>query len=308
MVVCVTVKEDSTRPKKPRRASTVILIREEGGEPQVFLLKRSGGSGFFPGNYVFPGGALDPEDRNPELWKAHVDMEPKEVSRRLGGGLSEEEVFAFGVAAIRETFEEAGVLLANRSEQTEGDLKRVCEWRTSTTGLHKDWAQKLVVYDGWTLAFTRLARWAHWITPELMGRRFDTRFFLVFMPPGQECIPDTRETTHGIWISPEKGLAGNLEGEIPLSPPTLITLHELLQYSDIHKLKKEVQSRPWGEALLPRLIPLPLGPIILEPWDPMYQDEEVRIDPDRLENSILPLGAAFSRVWYHEGIWRPIGC
>jgi 8-oxo-dGTP pyrophosphatase MutT (NUDIX family) len=301
------MKKDNRRPKKPRRASTVILIRDKGGEFQVFLLKRSGGSGFFPGNYVFPGGALDPEDWNRELWKAHVDMEPKEVSRRLGGGLSEEEVFAFGVASIRETFEEAGVLLANRSGQTEGNLKQVCE-RRMTDGLHKGWVEDLVVSHGWTLAFAMLARWAHWITPELMGRRFDTRFFLVFMPPGQECAPDTHETTHGIWTSPEKGLAGNLEGEIPLSPPTLITLHELLQYPDIHNLRKEVQSRPWGEALLPRLIPLPREPIILEPWDPMYHDEEVCMDPNKLENSILPLGVPFSRVWYHDGIWRPIGC
>jgi len=306
VIVCVTMKKDSTRPKEPRRASTVILIREEGGELQVFLLKRSGGSGFFPGNYVFPGGTVDPGDGNPKLWKAHVDMDPKEVSRRLGGGLSEEEVFAFGVAAIRETFEEAGVLLAYRSEQTKGDLERVCERRMSA-GLDKDWAQELVVSEGWTLAFTRLVRWAHWITPELMRHRFDTRFFLAFMPPGQECVPDTRETTHGIWISPEKGLAGNLEGEIPLSPPTLITLHELLQYADIHNLEKEVQSRPWGEALLPRLIPLPQGPIILEPWDPMYH-LEFEIDPNKLENSVLPLEAPFSRVWYHEGIWRPIRC
>jgi len=307
VVVCVTMKKDSTRPKEPRRASTVILIREEGGELQVFLLKRSGGSGSFPGNYVFPGGTVDPGDGNAELWEAHVNMDPKEVSRRLGGGLSEEEVFAFGVAAIRETFEEAGVLLAYRSGQTKGDMEQVCERRMSTTGLHKDWAQELVVSEGWTLVFTRLARWAHCITPELMPYRFDTRFFMAFMPEGQECIPDSRETTQGIWISPENGLAGNLEGEIPLSPPTLITLHELLQYPDIGKLKKEVQSRPWGEALLPRLIPLPQGSIIVEPWDPLYHDN-LEIDPNKLENSVLALGAPFSRVWYHDRVWRPIRC
>lgn len=273
---------------------------------QVFLLERSGGSGSFPGNYVFPGGTIDPGDGNSELWKAHVDMDPKEVPRRLGGGLSEEEVFAFGVAAIRETFEEAGVLLAYRSEQTKGDLERVCEWRMSTTGLHKDWARELVVSEGWTLAFTMLARWAHWITPELMPYRFDTRFLMAFMPRGQECVPDTRETKQGIWISPEEGLAGNLKGEIPLSPPTLITLHELLQYPDIGKLKKEVQSRPWGEALLPRLIPHSQGPVILEPWDPMYH-EEIEIDPERLADCILPPGEPFSRVWLHKGIWKPVG-
>jgi 8-oxo-dGTP pyrophosphatase MutT (NUDIX family) len=121
------MKKDSTKPKAPRRASTAILIREEGGELQVFLLKRSGGSGFFPGNYLFPGGTVQPGDGNPELWKAHVDMDPKEVLRGLGGGLRE-----------------AGVLLAHRSEQTKSDLKRMCERRIST-GLHRDWARRLPV-------------------------------------------------------------------------------------------------------------------------------------------------------------------
>ena len=78
--MCVTMERDSNRPKEPRKAFTVILMREEDGELQVFLLKQSGGSGFFPGNYVFPGGSVDPEDWNPDLWEAHVDMDPKEVS------------------------------------------------------------------------------------------------------------------------------------------------------------------------------------------------------------------------------------
>ena len=100
------------------------------------------------------------------------------------------------------------------SEQTKGDLERVCERRMST-GLAKGWIEELVVSEGWTLAFTRLARWAHWITPKLMRHGYDTRFFLAFMLSGQECIPDSRETTHGIWTSPKNGLAGNLEGETP---------------------------------------------------------------------------------------------
>ena len=104
--------------------------------------------------------------------------------------------------------------MAYRSEQTKGDLERVCERRMST-GLAKGWIEELVVSEGWTLAFTRLARWAHWITPKLMRHGYDTRFFLAFMLSGQECIPDSRETTHGIWTSPKNGLAGNLEGETP---------------------------------------------------------------------------------------------
>jgi len=243
-----------------------------------------------PGYYVFPGGTVDNEDKSPALWKGQVD---------------EEEDVVYGVSAIRETFEEAGVFLAFRNEQTTGDLERICNGRIAN-GLPKGWLKELVVSKGWILEFSRLKKWSHWITPVLMPRRFDTRFFLVFMPHNQECIPDKKETTHGIWINPKNGLAGNLRGEIPLSPPTVVTLHELLSYLNLQDLKKEAESRQWGEPLRPRLIPLPQGVIILEPWDPMI-DQEVEIDSKGLENTILPAGKPFSRLWHHQGLWRPVG-
>ena len=103
-----------------------------------------------------------------------------------------------------------------------------------------------------------------------MKPRYDTRFFVASLPPGQHCQPDARETTHGIWISPEKGLAGNLAGEIPLSPPTLITLHQFLKYPTLKALEKEAKIRQWGKVCLPRLVPLDQGTVIVEPWDSQY--------------------------------------
>jgi 8-oxo-dGTP pyrophosphatase MutT (NUDIX family) len=306
VIVSPIMSRSTERPKKPKRAATIILIKESSGELQVFLLRRSGRSGFFPSTYVFPGGTVDLEDLNAELWREHGDMDVDAISGSLGGGLSVEEAIAYGVTAIRETFEEAGVLLAVKDEGTESHQNSIRNRRISD-GLDKDWLRELVVSEGWTLAFSRLARWAHWITPELMAHRFDTRFFLAFVPPDQECTPDTRETTHGIWVSPAQGLAANLEGQIPLSPPALVTLQELLHYRDIKDLEKEARSRSWGEARLPRLIPLPEGSVILQPWDPM-RHLEFEIDPNTLSESVLPVGAPFSRVWYHEGVWKPVGC
>ena len=293
------------RPREPKRAATVILVREDSGKLQVFLLRRSGRSGFFPGTYVFPGGMIDSEDLDTELWIEHGDVDPDEASLRLGGGLSMEEAIAYGVAGIRETFEEAGVLLAAKNDDTASHQDSIRDRRMSDS-LDKGWLRELVVSEGWTIAFTRLARWAHWITPEAMPKRFDTRFFLAFMPPDQECVPDARETTHGIWVTPAQGLGANLRGEIPLSPPSLVTLQELLHYRDIKALEKEARSRPWGQARLPRLIPLAEGSVILEPWDPMYHSK-LEVDPDTLPESVLPVGVPFSRVWYHEGVWKPIG-
>jgi 8-oxo-dGTP pyrophosphatase MutT (NUDIX family) len=290
---------------KPQMASTVILIREHDGELQVYLLKRSIKSDFFPEMYVFPGGRVETEDQDFGLWKAHVDLDSEEISERFGESLTDQEALTYGVTAIRETFEEAGVLLAFRNEHSNEELERIQD-RRHREKLSKDWLNDLVVSEGWMLAFSRLYRWAHWITPEGMPKRYKTRFFLTFMHPGQECEPDKRETIHGIWISPEKGLTKNLQGEIPLSPPTLVTLHELLQYSNMRDLKKEAKTRKWGKALLPRMFNLPEGKFILEPWDPLNK-EGLEIDTTGLKMKCFSVGEPFSRLWYNGGIWRPVG-
>jgi 8-oxo-dGTP pyrophosphatase MutT (NUDIX family) len=289
----------------PVPAATVILTRQHAGQLQVYLLKRSANSGFMAGNYVFPGGMVDPEDQNLKGWEAHVDLDLDGLAQYLGGGLIATETLAYGIAAIRETFEEAGVLLALKHDKNSEDLKWIRKMRLSG-GLLKGWFLKFVASAGSILALSALSRWSHWITPELMKRRYDTRFFVASLPPGQHCQPDARETTHGIWINPEKGLAGNLAGEIPLSPPTLITLHQLLKYPTLKDLEKEAKIRRWGKVFLPRLVQLDQGMVIVEPWDTQYLQKEIDIDSNELETSILPVGKSFSRIWYHNGIWRPV--
>ena len=299
------MSKTNNTPAKPRQAATVILARQEGLEFQVYLLKRSLKSGFMAGNYVFPGGTVDLEDRDTNFWKSRVDIEPETISSRFGGNLSVEEALNYCVAAIRETFEEAGIFLAHRKEQTKRDLERLNDMRM-TSGLPKGWLRDFVTDEGWIMQLTGLGRWSHWITPELMPKRYDTRFFIVFMPEGQECLPDLIETTRGIWISPEKGLAGNIKGDIPLSPPTLVTLHELLKFPTLKALKKEMKTRTWGEALLPRLIASHQGKMIVEPWDPMF-NQEGDIKVTDLAKEILPPGEPFSRIWFNKGLWQPVG-
>ena len=296
---------EKLNPIDPAPAATIVLTRQHAGELQVYLLKRSVQSKFMAGNYVFPGGRLDRADWNFDLWKNHADMEPAGISRRLGGGIGDAEALAYGVAAIRETLEEAGVFLAFRNRQDEKDLKRVCNLRMSAD-LQKGWLQKLVVSEGWILTLKALSRWSHWITPKLMNRRFDTRFFLAAMPSGQTCRPDNRETTQGVWVSPEKGLSGNLCGEIPLSPPTLVTLHQLLAHRSQKMLEAEADKRSWGDSIYPRLVPLEKGAVIVEPWDPIYSQKHISIDSQKLKNAVLPVGEAFSRIWFDGKLWRPV--
>lgn len=291
--------------EQPRPASTVVLAREHGTAFEVYLLKRSGQSRFFPGTYVFPGGTVASEDRDADLWLRHSDLDRSGIETRLGGNVAPTEMLAYGVAAIRETFEEGGVLLAVREQDTDSGVRRICETR-KVKKLSKGWFREWAVSGGWRLQLSRLVPWSHWITPEAFKPRFDTRFFLSFVPPNQECSPDKRETTHGTWVEPEQGLSANLAGEIPLSPPTLVTLHELLRHKTIKELQDSVRHQGWGEPRLPRVIPVGKGAVILEPWDPMIHEKEVTFDLAALKKGVLSVGEPFSRLWLYEGIWRPV--
>ncbi len=294
--------ENLKRPPKPRPAATVVLLREREERLEVYLLKRSPESPFFPGNYVFPGGTVMTEDGDADFWKSHVDLAPAQMKARWGGG-QEESLLAFGVSAIRETFEEAGVFLGFAGEGA-GGWETVCRSRTRER-LHKGWLREQALQEAWVLGLSQLAPWSHWVTPEAMPRRFDTRFFVAFMPSGQNCSPDHRETTHGAWVNPRGALEGNLRKEMPLSPPTLVTLHGLLPYSNRTEVETALKGRTWGEPLLPRFMHLSCGAMIVEPWDPMYS-EDIDVDATRLEEKIPDIGKSFSRIWYHDGVWRPV--
>jgi 8-oxo-dGTP pyrophosphatase MutT (NUDIX family) len=299
------MQQKHTHPPKSLPAATLILVRQRRAESQVYLLKRHAKSGFMAGHYVFPGGILDPDDWRFDVWKDHVDLAGTRLTSRLGGGLTPDAIVAYGVAAIRELFEEAGIFLANRLNQSEQDLGPILDLRTSPD-LPTEWFLNLAVSEGWTVALSALSRWSHWITPVLMKRRYDTRFFLASLPPGQRCNPDNREITHGIWISPQEALAGNISGQIPLSPPTIVTLQEISKFPTLEDLKQEAQARKWQAPNLPRLIPLEKGSVLIEPWDAQYHQPHIEIHAADLKNAVLPAGEAFSRIWYDGRLYLPI--
>jgi len=257
------------------------------------------------GKYVFPGGKIDPEDMDINSWENHVDQDIEQISHRLGHPLSYAKILPYCVAVIRETFEEAGVLLIDDTTQLINTLEQLHSHRAGGN-LPREWLRQRIVAKGGVLSVSRLFRWAHWITPLVMKQRFDTRFFVAEMPAGKKCQPDNQETTHGIWVSPNAGLAGNRSGKIPLSPPTLVTLQELLKFPDMGALKAEIVQRPWGTPIMPRLIPLSNGTLILEPWDPMYSKKKVAINAESLPQKVLPVGQPFSRLWRHKDECQPV--
>ena len=177
-------------------AATVIVTREQAGTLQVYLLKRSPKSGFMAGNFVFPGGTVDRDDLHFKLFNKYCDLTPEEITVRFGPDLSDEQALAYCVAAVRETLEEAGIFLASCNDLSTADLERVNRLRLAA-GLEKDWFVRLVENEHWRLSLSKLYSWSHWITPVLMKRRFDTRFFITDMPAGQICRPDARDSGAG---------------------------------------------------------------------------------------------------------------
>ncbi|MBT3177065.1 MAG: hypothetical protein HOG03_08660 [Desulfobacula sp.] len=289
-----------------RQASTVILVREKGKKLEVYLLRRSTKSGFMGGLYVFPGGVADSDDFGLESWSPYIDMKQTQIEKQLGGGLTfpKEDVTGFSIAAIRETLEEAGVFIASDKGKTKKDFQDVCTFRLNRD-LPKSWFRTKIMKEEWVLSFSSLGRWSHWITPELMKKRFDTRFFIVFMPGNQTCVPDDVETKNGIWLTPKNALEQNFEGRVPLSPPTVVTLTQMLKFNNFHELKSEMQTRSWGDPIAPRLVPSSKGPVIIEPWDPMY-DTDDKIDISNLSEKVLPPCSNFSRIWCNKDVWKPV--
>jgi 8-oxo-dGTP pyrophosphatase MutT (NUDIX family) len=257
------------------------------------------------GNYVFPGGMLDPDDGDLDYWRLHTDIDMAAVDQALGGELPVAEALAYGITAIRETFEEAGVLLIQQDPHQVNDLEGICEMRL-TQDLSEGWLKREVQKYGWVLKVSALKHWAHWITPALMPRRYDTRFFVAALPRGQVCRPDEREMTHGIWVNPLQALKANQTGAIPLSPPTLVTLHQLLAFEHLDAVLHAAEERTWGLALEPRLLPTEEGPVIVEPWDPQYAEIDLSIDAAALSAGLVEAGASFSRLWLNNGIWRSV--
>jgi len=126
------------------------------------------------------------------------------------------------------------------------------------------------------------------------------------MPETQVCRPDGKETTDGIWITPKDALIGNLSGEVPLTPPGMATLNQLLVHAHADDLLSVASKRSWGEAIEPRVVPMARGIMILEPWDPMYHHEQIKIERNRLDAYVLAPEETFSRLWNDGRLWRPV--
>ena len=228
----------------------MILLRERAEGPyELFLMRRGRNQAFMGGAYVFPGGRLDEADADPELAVCIGGLSAADAKRLLQEtDLPEATALGLFVAAIRETFEEAGVLLAR---DVRGDLVDLSAPETADRfaayrlELHENrmTLRDLAQREGLLYAPDLLTPYSHWITPEIETRRFDTRFLLARLPEGQVPVHDRMELTESRWLTPAFALTEHAAGRIVLMPPTLKTIEELLTFSNAGQLFAAARSQ-----------------------------------------------------------------
>lgn len=229
----------------PRPSATVILVRPGVDGPEVLLTLRPASMAFAADLYVFPGGAVDPADGDARLAARSV-LSPADASAALGGALAGKEAIARFMAAIRELFEEAGVLLAEPLPPAEAAEAARAELNAGRSTL-VDVADALDL----RLRTDLLVPISHWTTPPVMPRRFDTRFFAAELPAGAEVTFPGDEVAEHRWSTPRAALEAMAAGEIAMWIPTSATLQQLEHASGVDQLRHRVVH---GSVAAPRVI------------------------------------------------------
>lgn len=240
----LTLMEPEGIPPEPKPAATVVLLRDGADGPEAFLLRRKLTASFMPGAYVFPGGMVDPED-------ASLHHDP------------------FLVAAVRECFEEAGILLATNGMGEHPESRPQWEQIRREVLAKPSYFREFLGEQDLNLALGMVKAWSWWLTPEIEKRRFDTRFYVARVPERQRGEHDGDETTASCWIPVAQALRRYQAGEIDMAPPTVATLVEMAPFQTTDEV---LAQAPWDEALrFPVFAKNPNNEIvILLPGDPEY--------------------------------------
>ena len=255
-----------------RDAATVMLLRDSDRGIEVCMLQRNLNSDFVGGAYVFPGGGVDPEDSEDAVGLQCHGRSDADASRLVGaerGGL------AYWVAAIRESFEEAGVLLARTADGevvSFGDpavAERFDRHRRAVDSGERRLLDVCVEED-LLLDVGSMHYFSRWVTPLGAPRRYDTRFFVAHAPEAQVATHDDRETIANVWIRPHEALERFEAGEFELIFPTVRSLEALARFTSAEAVVSHAQSIPEFPAVLPRILEEDGGVRIVLPGDEVY--------------------------------------
>jgi 8-oxo-dGTP pyrophosphatase MutT (NUDIX family) len=285
----------------PRDAATVILTRDGiKGRLEVYLMRRHRDQAFMGGAFVFPGGSIDDCDSDPALASCILGLNASEAADRLQEPeLTAPIAFGLYMTAIRETFEEAGVLLAY---QEKGgvlqftDREVCCRYSEARRDIYEKrfTLKELAQREKICFAFDLLTPYAHWITPAIEKRRFNTRFFLARIPDGQIPLHDSIEMTESRWMSPTDVLVEHRGRRMLLMPPTLKTMEELSLFDTTEALFLEAEKRRIY-PILPHVYQTGDTFVLLLPHDRDYSIDEYR-QPARPGDH--------SRMVFCGGIWQ----
>lgn len=254
---------------QPLPSSTVILLRPTPGEAEPFrvLMLERHGSVTFPGVHAFPGGVVDPGDH-----AAHgAVLPPRQAWAEVGCGDGPADALPYWVAAVREAFEEVGVLIAHRAGRVlAGPLSDEVAAVRARLHAGEPFARLLAEHD-LVPATERLYYFARWITPPQNPRRFDTRFLVGRAPDGQEPCVDGTETVSCRFLGPREALAAYEAGEIQLIPPTVRTLDDLVRFADVDAVLDDA-SRRIVRAVQPEVVTVDGTPALRYPDNTGHPD------------------------------------
>lgn len=256
-----TLEDPPTVPVTPRPAATIVLLRNGGGGMEVLLMRRHRRSGFVPGAYVFPGGRVDGSDAAPAAVELLADLTPDAAAERLDLHDVDPPAIAYYLAALREAFEETGILIGERPDGTppptaaeDADVDALREELMEDRITLADALVRLDSrIDGHAIEYI-----AHWITPEPEPRRYDTRFFAAKVPPDATAIVDPREMTDAVWLTPARALDRCEEGELPMVFPTIKTIEKLAAYDSVDEALDGIGGQA-VRTILPTLVVTPTG-------------------------------------------------
>jgi len=252
-------------PASPRPAASLVLLRDSPDGLEALLLQRPGDDSVLAGAHVFPGGKLDREDAEDESL-SRIDSDPVTLQARLAEPeLSPRAAAALYVAALREAFEETGVLLAGGADPALAD--RAGALRRQGLGFAEVLAEL-----GLRMQTSALQPWSRWVTPRvpsMMKRRFDTRFFVARVPSGQAVVPDPREAVAADWLAPRAALRRYDAAGIDLAAPQIMTLLHLARFATVADALADAAGRG-PPVIRPEPVETAAGRLVCYPGDPAH--------------------------------------
>lgn len=267
-----TVNMDHPDPESVpvRDAATVMLLRDGASGLEVCMLQRNLNSDFVGGAYVFPGGGVDPGDSDGALDAVSLGRTDDDASRLVGverGGL------AFWVAAIRESFEEAGVLLARDGSGEvvsfeDPDRKVRFEEHRRAVDTAERSLLEICVEESLQLDVGSMHYFSRWVTPLGAPRRYDTRFFVAAAPARQVALHDDREVIDTVWLTPDQALADHEAGRMTMIFPTVRTMVALARFSRADEVLTHAASQAEVHPILPMITDVGGGLRLELPGDP----------------------------------------